>query len=82
MSKEVQKEVRFYVCLGLAYVLLMVSLFIPPVGIIATSVLYATIIIFGMAGLSIGLDISGILHELNEMKRLKIEEFKTDEINK
>ena len=53
--------------------------FIPPVGIIATSVLYATIIIFGMAGLSIGLDISGILHELNEMKRLKIEEFKTDE---
>ena len=79
MSKEVQKEDRFYVCLGLAYVLLMVSLFIPPVGIIATSVLYATIIIFGMAGLSIGLDISGILHELNEMKRLKIEEFKTDE---
>ena len=79
MSKEVQKEIRFYVCLVLAYVLLMVSLFIPPVGIIATSVLYATIIIFGMAGLSIGLDISGILHELNEMKRLKIEEFKTDE---
>lgn len=79
MSIENKKEVRFYVCLSLAYILLMISLFIPPVGIIASSVLYASIIILGMGALSIGLDISGILHELNEMKRLKIEDFKNEE---
>lgn len=69
-----KKEIRFYVCLILAYVLMMISLFLPPVGIIATSVLYAAIIILSIAALSIGLDVSGILKELNELKRLSIKE--------
>lgn len=68
-----KKEIRFYVCLILAYVLLMISLWIPPVGIIESSVLYGAIIILSVGAASIGLDISGILHEINEMKRLAVE---------
>lgn len=71
-----KKEIRFYVCLGLAYILMMISLWIPPVGVIAGSVLYGAIIILSIGALSIGLDISGILHEINELKRLTLEESK------
>ena len=62
-----KKEVRFYTCLILAYVLLLISLYLPPLNVIATSVLYAAIVILGIGALSIGLDISGILKEVNEM---------------
>ena len=62
-----KKEVRFYTCLILAYVLLLISLYLPPLNVIATSVLYASIVILGIGALSIGLDISGILKEVNEM---------------
>lgn len=71
-----KKEIRFYVCLILAYTLMMISLWIPPVGVIASSVLYGTIIILTIGALSIGLDVSGILHEINELKRHSIEESK------
>lgn len=73
-----KKEIRFYVCLILAYTLMMISLWIPPVGIIAASVLYGAIIILSIGALSIGLDVSGILHEINELKRNSIEESKSD----
>lgn len=73
-----KKEIRFYVCLILAYTLMMISLWIPPVGVIASSVLYGTIIILSIGALSIGLDVSGILHEINELKRHSIEESKSD----
>ena len=62
-----KKEVRFYCCLILAYVLLLISLYLPPLNVIATSVLYASIVILGIGALSIGLDISGILKEINDM---------------
>lgn len=64
-----KKEVRFYCCLILAYVLLLISLYLPPLNVIATSVLYASIVILGIGALSIGLDISGILKEVNDMIR-------------
>lgn len=64
-----KKEVRFYTCLILAYVLLLISLYLPPLNVIATSVLYASIVILGIGALSIGLDISGILKEVNDMIR-------------
>ncbi len=62
-----KKEVRFYSCLILAYVLLLISLYLPPINVIATSALYAAIAILSIGALSIGLDISGILREINEM---------------
>ena len=64
---KMKKEVRFYTCLILAYVLLLISLYLPPLNVIATSVLYASIVILGIGALSIGLDISGILKEVNDM---------------
>ena len=64
-----KKEVRFYTCLVLAYILLLISLYLPPLNVIATSVLYASIVILGIGALSIGLDISGILKEVNDMIR-------------
>lgn len=68
-----KKEVRFYTCLILAYVLLLISLYLPPLNVIATSVLYASIVILGIGALSIGLDISGILKEVNEMIKVSAE---------
>lgn len=68
-----KKEVRFYSCLILAYVLLLISLYLPPLNVIATSVLYASIVILGIGALSIGLDISGILKEVNEMIKVSAE---------
>ena len=68
-----KKEVRFYTCLVLAYVLLLISLYLPPLNVIATSVLYASIVILGIGALSIGLDISGILKEVNEIIKVSAE---------
>lgn len=82
MTTEGRKDLRFYSCLILAYILMIISLFLPPVGIIATSVLYAAIIILSIAALSIGIDVSNILKEVNELKRLSLEEAKLTSENK
>lgn len=68
MKIEDKREIRFYVCLILAYILLMISLYLPPVNVITTSVLYASIALLGTGALATGIDISGILHEINELK--------------
>lgn len=73
MKADTRKEIRFYTCLSLAYILLMISLFLPPINVITSSVLYATIALLGVGACAIGLDISGILHEVNELKRINIE---------
>lgn len=67
------KEVRFYVCLVMAFVLLIISLFLPPLNIITESVLYAAIALLSTGALVTGVDISGILHELNELKKIRCE---------
>jgi len=46
----------------------MISLFLPPVNIITTSVLYASVIILSIGGLAVGIDLKGILHEIRLMK--------------
>lgn len=74
MTIENKKEIRFYVCLILAYVLIMISLFLPPLNVITASALYAAIALLGTGAVALGLDISGILHELNELKRLNARE--------
>lgn len=43
----------FYVCLGVAIVLLLVSFFVPPTGVIDPSVLKAAAILLGFAALGI-----------------------------
>lgn len=67
------KEIRFYVCLTMAFILLIISLFLPPLNIITESVLYAAIALLSTGALVTGVDISGILHELNELKKIRYE---------
>lgn len=67
------KEVRFYVCLTMAFILLVISLFLPPLNIITESVLYAAIALLSTGALVTGVDVSGILHELNELKKIRYE---------
>lgn len=63
-----KREIRFYVCLVMAYTLMMISLFLPPVNIITTSVLYASVIILSVGGLAVGIDLKGIIKEIRLMK--------------
>ena len=42
----------------------------PPVNVITTSVLYAAIIRLSLGGLTAGIDLEGILKEMNELKRI------------
>lgn len=53
--KRIRHEDRaiFYVCLGVAIVLLLVSFFVPPTGVIDPSVLKAAAILLGFAALGI-----------------------------
>lgn len=56
MSKIIHKhedKVIFYVCLSVAIVLLLVSFFVPPTGVIDPSVLKAAAILLGFAALGI-----------------------------
>lgn len=81
MKQEMLKEIRFYVCLTLAFILLMISLFLPPVNVITQSVLWAAIIVLGTGALSIGLDISGIIREVRLLREtmLKIDDKSNNE---
>ena len=53
--KTIRHEDRaiFYVCLSVAIVLLLVSFFVPPTGVIDPSVLKAAAILLGFAALGI-----------------------------
>ena len=63
-----KQEIRFYVCMILGYSLMMIGIWLPPVGIIANSVIIAAGIILCIGALSIGLDIKGIIHEVRLMR--------------
>ena len=71
MSTTTRREIRFYVCLILGYVLLILGFYAPPLGIIANSVLWGSGILFSIGGLAVGIDLKGILHEINDLRRLR-----------
>lgn len=73
MAKEIRQDIKFFTCLFLAFTLMAISLFIPPVGVITESVLYAAIILMSLGGLAAEIDVKGIIHELNELKRVNNE---------
>mgnify|MGYP006874322796 CR=1 FL=1 len=76
MTRETKNDIKFYICLFLSFGLMLTSLLLPPVNVITTSVLYAAIIILALGGLIAGIDLEGILKELNELKKLEIIESK------
>lgn len=63
-----REEIRFYVCLVLGYSLMMIGIWIPPVGIISNSVIIASGILLCIGALSIGIDLKGIIHEIRVMR--------------
>ena len=74
MKDEIKrKEIRFYTCIVMAFILLIISLFLPPINVITESVLYAAIALLSTGALVTGVDISGILHELNELNKFNLE---------
>ena len=70
MTRENKNDWKFYTCLVMSFGLMLISLFMPPVNVITTSVLYASIIILSLGGLTAGIDLEGILKEMNELKRI------------
>ena len=70
MTRENKNDWKFYTCLVMSFGLMVLSLFLPPVNVITTSVLYASIIILSLGGLTAGIDLEGILKEMNELKRI------------
>lgn len=64
----IRKEIRFYVTMLLGYALLMISLFTPPVGVISTSVLYASGMFLILSGATIGIDIPSIIKEIRLLR--------------
>ena len=71
--KENRREIRFYVCLLLGFVLMMCGFFAPPIGEIHNSVLVASGLVLSIGALAVGVDIEGIIRELRLLKNGVIE---------
>lgn len=74
ISRDTRNDIKFYICLAMAFGLMVTSLILPPLNVITESVLYASIIIISLGGLIAGIDLEGILKQFNELKRLEITE--------
>ena len=68
-----RKEIRFYITIIFGYSLLLISLFVPPVGVISTSALYGAGMFLILSGATIGIDIPAILKEVRLLRAQKIE---------
>lgn len=64
---QLHREIRFYVCLILGYILLVWGFSVPPEGEISRSVLIASGIMFCIGALAVGIDLKGCLVELRKM---------------
>lgn len=79
MDMAIHKDIKFYFCTLLGAGLLFTALFIPPVGVIETSVLYGAASLLVLAGIVEGADVKGIIHEVRMMKmQIPVEEIKNN----
>lgn len=72
MDATTHKDFKFYFCTLISAILLFTSLFIPPVGVIETSVLYGGASFLLLAGVVEGVDVKGIIHEVRLMKEMNL----------
>ena len=72
MDATTHKDIKFYFCTLISTTLLFTALFIPPVGVIETSVLYGGSSFLLLAGVVEGVDIKGIIHEVRLMKEMNL----------
>lgn len=68
-KREIMHEVRFYACLLLSAILMMISIFTPPQGELHQSVVYMSSIILAIGAVCVGVDIKGILYEVRMMRK-------------
>lgn len=73
MNKESKQELRYYTPLVMGFIIIMIAMIVPPLGVIPTSALYGAGMFLILCAAVVGLDIPAILHEINEMKRLTFE---------
>lgn len=79
MSKENKQELRYYVPLIMGFIIMMIALISPPLGAISSSAIYGGGCFLILCAAVVGLDIPSLLHEINELKKLKIEENKKED---
>lgn len=73
MNKENKQEMRYYTPLCMGFIIMMIALIAPPLGSIPTSAIYGGGCFLILCAAVVGLDIPALLHEMNEMKKLKVE---------
>ena len=78
MTKETRQEVRYYTPLVMGFIIMLIALIAPPLGTLPASAIYAGGCFLVLAGAVIGMDIPAILHEVNELKRLRIEQIEKE----
>lgn len=62
-------EVRFYACLLVSAILMLISIFTPPQGELHQSIVYMCSIILAIGAIAVGADIRGILYEVRMMRK-------------
>ena len=68
MDNDIARECRFYTLVIIGAALMFTAIWMPPIGIISTSVLWGSGITFSLAGLLEGVDLKGIIRELRLLK--------------
>lgn len=78
MTKDARQELRYYTPLIMGFSIMIIALLCPPIGALPSSAIYAGGCFLVLAGAVIGMDIPAILHEVNELKRLRIQQAQND----
>lgn len=76
---SIANEVRFYIIFALASFLLVKGFFVPPVGEIAKTVLYASAGLTTLAACMVGVDVKGIIREIRLLKKENVKEIEDRE---
>lgn len=74
MKSDTRQEIRYYIPLVMGFIIMMIALIAPPLGVIPSSAIYGGGCFLVLCAAVVGLDVPAILHEVNELKRLSIKE--------
>lgn len=82
LDKETRKSFKFYITLGLGFILMVIGCFCPPLGIISNSILLGSGMLLTISAGCIGVDLAEVIHQVRllrfETKNDKLEEDETD----
>lgn len=69
-----KKEMRYYIPLFMGFILMMIGLIAPPIGDISSGAIFAGGSFLILCATIAGLDIPSTLHEINELKKINLNE--------